>query len=195
MPETFDKIKLASAKVTSTEKMHQWQMDELNKEFQLIENPLPVLKDGEVIVKIAGCGVCHTDISFWHAGVQTKHALPLTLGHEISGTVIAGDNKWLDKAVIIPAVLPCGDCEFCKNGRSNICRNQLMPGNDFQGGFSSHIIVPSKFLCEVQKSVLNKYPLEHLAVIADAISTPYQVMKKSELEPGELAIVIGCVGV
>jgi 6-hydroxycyclohex-1-ene-1-carbonyl-CoA dehydrogenase len=195
MSETFEKINLASVKITSTEKMYQWQMAELNKEFQLTENPLPELKDGEVLVKIAGCGVCHTDISFWHTGVQTKHALPLTLGHEISGIVIAGDSKWLDKSVIIPAVLPCGVCEFCKNGRSNICRNQLMPGNDFDGGFASHIKVPSKFLCEVPKSVLNIYPLEHLAVIADAISTPYQVVRKSELEPGDLAIVIGVGGV
>lgn len=176
-------------------KLYQWQMVELDKEFKLEEQPYPDLNEGEVLVKIAGCGVCHTDISFWHHGVQTKHALPLALGHEISGTVVAGDKKWLDKAVIIPAVLPCGECELCRKGRSNICRNQLMPGNDFQGGFSSHIKVPSRFLCPVPPDVLKKYPLEHLSVIADAISTPYQVVKKSELENGDLAIVIGVGGV
>jgi 6-hydroxycyclohex-1-ene-1-carbonyl-CoA dehydrogenase len=176
-------------------KLYQWQMVELDKEFKLSEQHYPDLKEGEVLVKVAGCGVCHTDLSFWHYGVQTKHALPLTLGHEISGTVVAGDKNWMNKAVIIPAVLPCGECELCKKGRSNICRNQLMPGNDFQGGFASHIKVPSKFLCPVPESVLKKYPLEHLSVIADAISTPYQVIKKSELEAGDLAIVIGVGGV
>lgn len=170
-------------------------MVELDKEFKLSSSDYPELKEGEVLVKIAGCGVCHTDLSFWHYGVQTKHALPLTLGHEISGVVVAGDNQWLNKSVIIPAVLPCGECELCKKGRSNICRNQLMPGNDFQGGFASHIKVPSKYLCEVSDGVLKKYPLEQLAVIADAISTPYQVVKKSELERGDLAIVIGVGGV
>ena len=70
-----------------------------------------------------------------------------------------------------------------------------MPGNDFHGGFASHIKVPSKFLCEVSDVVLKKYPLEQLAVIADAISTPYQVVKKSEIENGDLAIVIGVGGV
>jgi 6-hydroxycyclohex-1-ene-1-carbonyl-CoA dehydrogenase len=179
----------------SNNKLYQWQMVELDKEFQLASNDYPQLKEGEVMVKVAGCGVCHTDLSFWHYGVQTKHALPLTLGHEISGVVVTGDAQWLNKSVIIPAVLPCGECELCKKGRSNICRNQLMPGNDFQGGFASHIIVPSKFLCEVPKSVLQKYPLEQLAVIADAISTPYQVVKKSELVEGDLAIVIGVGGV
>ena len=84
-----------------SEKIFQWQMTELNKPFQLAESVFPELNIGEVLVKIAGCGVCHTDISFWHHGVQTKHALPLTLGHEISGTVIAGDKEWIGKNVII----------------------------------------------------------------------------------------------
>jgi 6-hydroxycyclohex-1-ene-1-carbonyl-CoA dehydrogenase len=178
-----------------TLKTRQWQMVAPDKEFVLTEQPAPELKPGEVLVKVAGCGVCHTDLSFWHYGVQTKHALPLTLGHEISGVVVAGDKAWLNKPVIVPAVLPCGECELCKKGRSNICRSQLMPGNDFDGGFASHVKVPLRFLCPVPEKVLEKHPLEHLAVIADAISTPYQVIKKSELEAGDLAIVIGVGGV
>jgi 6-hydroxycyclohex-1-ene-1-carbonyl-CoA dehydrogenase len=70
-----------------------------------------------------------------------------------------------------------------------------MPGNDFNGGFASHIKVPSKYLCPVPENILESYTLEQLAVIADAISTPYQVIKKSELESGDLAIVIGIGGV
>lgn len=176
-------------------KLSSWKMSELNGEFRLVESSFPELKDNEVLVKVAGCGVCHTDLSFWHYGVKTKHELPLTLGHEISGTVVAGSSEWLNKNVIIPAVLPCGVCELCKKGRGNICQNQLMPGNDFDGGFASHIKVPADFLCHVSDEVLKKYPLEKLAVIADAVTTPYQVIKKSRLEPGDFAIVIGVGGV
>ncbi|GMT44757.1 MAG: galactitol-1-phosphate 5-dehydrogenase [bacterium] len=176
-------------------KMYSWQMTELKSAFKFHESPFPELQEGEVLVKIAGCGVCHTDLSFWHLGVKTKKELPLTLGHEISGKVILGDNKWVGKKVIIPAVLPCGECELCKKGRSNMCQNQLMPGNDFHGGFASHIKVPSKFLCPVPEKVLDNYSLKELAVVADAISTPYQVVKKSELEKGDFAIVIGVGGV
>ena len=121
--------------------------------------------------------------------------MPLTLGHEISGVVTEGPAKWLGKNVIVPAVLPCGNCELCNKGRSNMCQNQLMPGNDFHGGFATHIKVPYKHLCIVPDSVLTKYKLEELSVIADAISTPYQVVKKSELEKGDLAIIIGVGGV
>jgi len=176
-------------------KLYSFQMTAPDADFQLTESALPVPAEHEALVKIAGCGVCHTDLSFWHYGVKTKKELPLTLGHEISGTVVAGPAQWLGKNVIIPAVLPCGECELCRKGRSNMCQKQLMPGNDFNGGFASHILVPSRFLCEVPDSLLAKYSLEKLSVIADAISTPYQVIKKSELEAGDFAIVIGVGGV
>ena len=175
--------------------LKQWQMTELNKEFTLVESDLPAINENEAIVKIAGCGVCHTDLSFWHDGVRTKKEMPLTLGHEISGVVLDGPEHLKGKNVIIPAVLPCGDCELCNKGRSNMCQNQLMPGNDFHGGFASHIVVPYKNLCMVPDSILDKYSLAELSVIADAISTPYQVMKKSELVAGDLAIIIGVGGV
>ncbi len=176
-------------------KIRSWKMTELNSDFILTESDFPEIKENEVVVKIAGCGVCHTDLSFWHYGVKTKHELPLTLGHEISGKIVAGPENLINKKVIIPAVLPCGECELCKNDRGNICQNQLMPGNDFDGGFASHIKVPYKYLCEVPESVLDKYKLAVLAVVADAITTPYQVLKKSELQEGDFAIVIGVGGV
>ena len=167
--------------------LKQWQMTELNKAFSLVESEMPAIEESEALIKIAGCGVCHTDLSFWHDGVRTKKEMPLTLGHEISGVVIDGPKHLKGKSVIVPAVLPCGDCELCNKGRSNMCQNH--------GGFASHIVVPHQFLCLVPDSILEKYSLEELSVIADAISTPYQVIKKSELEAGDLAIVIGVGGV
>lgn len=175
--------------------MYTWQMIQPKEPFQLAEKPLPALDKGEVLLKVAGCGVCHTDLSFWYYGVKTRHELPLILGHEISGTVMDGEKDWIGKNVIVPAVLPCGECAFCKKGRSNICRKQLMPGNDFDGGFASHIKVPAKFLCPVPDDVLKKFSLEQLSVVADAVSTPYQVIEKSELEQGDLAIAIGVGGI
>ncbi|MBK8490904.1 MAG: 6-hydroxycyclohex-1-ene-1-carbonyl-CoA dehydrogenase [Saprospirales bacterium] len=176
-------------------KIKQWQMTALQQDFTLVESDMPSISDKEALVEVAGCGVCHTDLSFWHDGVRTKKELPLTLGHEISGTVVEGPAHLRGKNVIIPAVLPCGDCELCNKGRSNMCQNQLMPGNDFHGGFASHIVVPHQHLCPVPDEVLKTYSLDQLAVVADAISTPYQVLEKSELEKGDLAIVIGIGGV
>ena len=156
--------------------------------------------DGEVVVAIAGCGVCHTDLGYLYDGVRTNQPLPLALGHEISGRVVAagaGAGNWMGRAVIIPAVLPCGECESCKRGRPNICRKQKMPGNDIHGGFGTHIVVPARGLCPVDEARLAKagLTLADVSVVADAVTTPYQAVVRAGVAPGSLAIVIGVGGV
>jgi 6-hydroxycyclohex-1-ene-1-carbonyl-CoA dehydrogenase len=175
--------------------INAYQMTAKDKPFEKVSYPVPEIGPDDALVQIAGCGVCHTDLSFWHYGVPTRHELPLVLGHEISGTVIEGPANLKGKPVIIPAVLPCGECELCKSDRSNICQKQKMPGNDFNGGFASHIAVPARFLATVPDGALKDHSLAELSVIADAISTPYQVIVKSDLKPGDLAIVIGVGGI
>lgn len=172
-----------------------YQMTAKDKPFEQVTLPLPETSEGEALVEVAGCGVCHTDLSFWHYGVPTRHDLPLVLGHEISGKVLEGPSHIKGKPVIIPAVLPCGECELCKAGRSNICQNQKMPGNDFNGGFSSHVLVPARYLAEVPDAALASHTLAELSVIADAVSTPYQVIIKSDLKEGDFAIIIGVGGI
>ena len=156
--------------------------------------PVPSLSPEEVLVKVAGCGVCHTDLGYFYDGVPTVQKPPLTLGHEISGVVIAGDEKWIGKEVVVPAVMPCRKCLLCKTGRGNRCLAQKMPGNSFgiYGGFSSHIPIPSIDLCEVRNR--GAIPLEHLAVVADAVTTPYHAAKRADLQPGDNVIVIGVTG-
>ena len=159
------------------------------------EISVPELKPGEVLVEIAGCGVCHTDLGFFYDGVPNVNKPPLTLGHEIAGTVVVGDESWIGKEVIIPAVMPCRQCMLCKTGRGNRCLKQLMPGNSLgvYGGFSSHIPVPSIDLCEIKNR--GDIPLSHLAVVADAVTTPYQAAKRAALGNGDKVVVIGIGGV
>jgi len=158
------------------------------------EIDVPELGKGDVLVEVAGCGVCHTDLGYFFDGVPTVVKPPLTLGHEISGKVVAGDEAWIGKEVIIPAVMPCRKCMICKTGRGNRCLAQKMPGNSIgiYGGFSSHIPVPSIDLCEVPDR--GGMPLEHLAVVADAATTPFQAAKRAGIGPGDNVIVIGACG-
>jgi 6-hydroxycyclohex-1-ene-1-carbonyl-CoA dehydrogenase len=158
------------------------------------EIPVPELKPGEVLVEVAGCGVCHTDLGYFYDGVPTVSKPPLTLGHEIAGTVVAGEKAWIGKEVIIPAVMPCRQCLLCKTGRGNRCLNQKMPGNSLglYGGFSSHIPVPAIDLCEVKNR--GNFPLAHLAVVADAGTTPYQAAKRADLQPGDNVVILGVTG-
>tara|TARA_B100000959_G_scaffold82977_1_gene88376 strand:- start:4002 stop:5105 length:1104 start_codon:yes stop_codon:yes gene_type:complete len=172
------------AEVGAPPRMRSWTLDPSD------------LSPGEVLVEVAGCGVCHTDLGFHYDGVRTKHPLPLILGHEISGRVVAVSQSaapWLDKSVVIPAVLPCGECEDCNSNRSNVCRSQMMPGNDIDGGFASHIRVPSRWLVPIPESYGGEIAL--LSVVADAVSTPWQAILRAEVSEGDVAVIVGCGGV
>jgi 6-hydroxycyclohex-1-ene-1-carbonyl-CoA dehydrogenase len=154
----------------------------------------------EVLIEIAGCGICHTDLGYYYDGVRTNHPLPLCLGHEISGHVVeaGSDALWYaDRAVIVPAVIPCGRCDACQRGKATICPNQKMPGNDIQGGFATHIVVPARGLCVVDEHRLAAagIDLADLSVIADAVTTPYQAVVQAGVSKGDLCIVNGIGGV
>lgn len=159
--------------------------------------PLEPHRD-EVVIEVAGCGLCHTDISFAYGGVPTRHPLPLILGHEISGRVVAaGDDAlaWLDRSVIVPAVIPCDRCEACLAGRPTICRNQFMPGNDGHGGFASHVVVPARGLCAVPDHLPEGITLEMLSVVADAVTTPFAAMLRASVNEDDLVVIVGAGGI
>jgi 6-hydroxycyclohex-1-ene-1-carbonyl-CoA dehydrogenase len=155
-------------------------------------------KEDEVAVEVAGCGVCHTDVGFAYDGVLTRAPLPLTLGHEISGrVVVAGERAraWQGQSVIVPAVIPCGDCAPCRAGRPTICRRQFMPGNDGDGGFATHVVVPARGLCPVPEVLPSGISLELLSVVADAVTTPYEAIRRSALSANDVAVFVGVGGV
>jgi len=178
----------------------RWMMTGKGAPLVAVKFETPSPGPDEVVVEIAGCGVCHTDLGYYYDGVRTKHELPLTLGHEISGHVIdAGANAlwWIDRAVIVPAVIPCGHCDACRRGKATICPNQKMPGNDIHGGFATHIVVPALGLCEVDEHRLKAAGIElaDLSVIADAVTTPYQAVVQAGVTKGDLVVVNGVGGV
>lgn len=153
---------------------------------------------GEALVEVAACGVCHTDLSFLDDGVPVRHDLPLILGHEVSGRVVAlgpgASAGLLGRSVVVPAVIPCGGCDACSNNRGSICRRQVFPGNDVHGGFATHLVVPAHGLCPVDPQVSDD-DLRRLSVVADAVSTAYEAVRRSGLAPGDLAVFVGAGGV
>ena len=172
-----------------------WQMETAEAPLVKRRLPVPELKSDDLLIEVAGCGLCHTDLSFLYGGVKTKKALPLTLGHEFSGRVVdAGANYQasIGQTVLVPAVLPCGECELCKSGRDRACRNQVMPGNDLDGGFASHAVLPGRWICPVDAG---DFDLWQLGVVADAVTTPYQAAEIAEVGEGDTVVVIGVGGI
>ena len=152
----------------------------------------------EVVLQVAGCGICKADLGFYFEGVPTRHPLPLTLGHELSGIVVEvgpGADSFLGKTMVAPAVIPCGECDVCRAGRGLVCPHQVFIGNDIHGGFGSHVRLPAKGLCpvpELESSEVNPHGV-HLADLAmvGVVATAYQAIRRSRLSAGDLAIFVG----
>jgi 6-hydroxycyclohex-1-ene-1-carbonyl-CoA dehydrogenase len=151
----------------------------------------------EAIVEVDACGLCHTDLGFANGSVAPKQALPLVLGHEIVGTVVAARGTFealVGRRVLVPAVMPCGACAFCKAGRGNACPAQKMPGNDIDGGFASHVLVPAWPLVPIDDAP-RAVDIRELSVVADAVSTAYQAIRRAGLAKGDAAFIVGAGGI
>ena len=167
-----------------------------NELLVIEETPTPSPGNGEVLVKVAACGLCHTDLHYIDHGVPTFKKPPLILGHEISGTVAElgeGVEGWKEgDRVLLPAVYGCGECAMCRTGRENVCDNMVMFGNNLDGGYAEYVLAPAKDIFSLPEEI----PLIEGAIIADAITTPYHaVVNRGQVKPGDQVVVFGCGGI
>lgn len=169
---------------------------EPNKPLKIGEVETPKIEPNEILVKIAACGVCNTDLHYIDHGVPTFKKPPMILGHEPSGIVeeVGADVKDFKAGdrVLIPPVFSCGYCVNCRLGRENICLNMVMLGNHIDGAYAEYTKAPAKDCQHLPEDL----PLEESSIIADAISTPYHAVKnRAKVQPGDSVVVFGCGGV
>lgn len=158
--------------------------------------PRPTPRAGEVLVRVTACGVCHTDLHYLDHGVPTAKKPPIVLGHEATGKVdaVGADVGHLQvgQAVLVPAVLTCGECSLCRVGRSNICEHMQMLGNHIDGAFAEFVSVPARDVLALPKEV---DPVE-TAIVADAVTTAYHaVVNRAQVRAGDRVAIFGCGGV
>ncbi|MBI3669611.1 MAG: zinc-binding dehydrogenase [Acidobacteria bacterium] len=161
----------------------------------LSEVPRPEPAAGEILVRVAACGVCHTDLHYIDHGVPTFKS-PVILGHEVSGTVAglgAGVTRFREgDRVLLPAVLTCGVCRACRTGRENICEQMKMLGNHVDGAYAEYVVAPAKDCFALPAEI----PLAEACLIGDAMSTPYHAVKhRARVGLGETVAIFGCGGV
>lgn len=157
--------------------------------------PTPEISPEEALIKIAACGVCHTDLHYLE-GVPTFKKPPLILGHEASGIVTKVGEKVTNVKengrVLIPPVLTCGTCYNCRIGRENLCRNIVMIGNSIDGAYAEYTKIPAKDLIKLPTEI----PLEEASIISDAMSTPFHALKnRANVRPGDSVVIYGVGGV
>lgn len=164
--------------------------------LEIEDVPTPVPGPGQILVAVAGCGICHTDLHYLDHGVTTFKAPPLILGHEPSGIVAACGpgvkNLHEGDRVLLPAVFVCGHCRNCRQGRENICERMQMLGNHIDGAYAEYVVAPAKDCFLLPPEI----PLAEACIIADALSTPYHAVKhRARVRPGDTVAVFGCGGV
>jgi 6-hydroxycyclohex-1-ene-1-carbonyl-CoA dehydrogenase len=168
------------------------------KPLVLEQVPRPVPGPGEVLVQVAACGVCHTDLHYLDHGVKTFMPPPLILGHEATGVVVALGTAMTPHGaatpgarVLLPPVLACGACEPCRRGRENICESMRMFGNNINGAYAEYVVAPARDLIPFPATL----PLEEGAILADAVSTPFHAVKnRGRVQAGDWVVVLGCGG-
>lgn len=159
----------------------------------------PPVNDGEVLVRIKVCGVCHSNLHMiegdWQSlGIPGK--LPIIPGHEISGIVEKISDKTkgitLDMRVGIQVVYDtCGTCEFCLTGRENLCVAQLNTGENVDGGYAEFIKVPYRHVY----SLPDNLSFEEAAPLFCPGVTAYRAVKRAGIAFDQTVVVLGIGGV
>ena len=185
---------------------HVWALEAAKKPLVKVPRSWETPPEGHALLAVLGCGVCHTDLGFADGDVAPRAPLPLVLGHEVVGRVVAvtgPDASRLEgRRVLAPAVSPCGKCPTCKRGRATSCPTGKMPGNDADGGFATHVVVPAHDLVVLDEDGRRDGPLGpaglepwEIAPVADAATTAYQAVVRARVAPGDVAIFVGAGGV
>lgn len=165
------------------------------KTVVLEDVPIPEPGEGEVLVKVAFCGICHSDLSLINGTFPAQRPV-VTQGHEASGTIAKlgpGVTGWSEgDRVVVAAGRPCGTCANCRRGDlANCMRIQLM-AFAYDGAWAQYTVAQAAGLTRVPDNV----PLEQAAILADAVSTPFgAVVHTGKVAVGESVGVWGVGGV
>lgn len=173
-----------------------WAMEAAGTQLVPREQRLETLEDDQVAVEVAGCGVCRGDLEILSGAARVGHPMPLTLGHEIVGTVVdagGGAADWLARDVVVPAAIPCDGCDHCRWDDERSCVHPLLVGRDTNGGFASHVVLPARGLCAIDSAELahSGLALADLAVLAETVLSPYEAIARSGLHQGDVAVIVG----
>lgn len=181
-------------------------LHEFHTPLQIEDFDMPTVGDEDVLIQVAACGMCHTDIKVQEGEIPVK--LPAVLGHEISGVVV-GTGKSQEASfkegdrVTVGMRYRCGRCKYCISGLENLCQTRtsgtpyMQPGGTEVtrwnlGGFTQYMSIPGYVLYHLPDGV----NIEESSVVGCRVTTAYNAVKNAaRLAPGESAAVIGCGGV
>lgn len=159
-----------------------------NIELRDVEAPRP--KDDEVLIQIAACGICGTDVH-----VKNDHFPywpPVILGHEFAGTILEAGKECKvlnvgDRVVAEPHTKACGQCRLCRTGNIQICPEKRSPGWGIDGGMTEYICYPEKLLHRIPEHM----SWDQAAMVEPVANIVTDLLERTGVEAGDVVVVQG----
>jgi threonine dehydrogenase-like Zn-dependent dehydrogenase len=158
------------------------------RQLTLEDLPPPEAGPGEVVVQVAACGICGSDLEGYLGtpGMRERRVPPLLLGHEFAGTVITGPPEWQGKQVVVNPLVSCGDCPRCRNGKRYLCPKRSLIGLNRPGAYSELVVVPLSQLHPLSAD----FPLWRGALV-EPLAVALHALELAGALLGRRALVIG----
>lgn len=164
------------------------------KHLEITDLPQPSPAAGEVLVRVAACGICGSDVHGYD-GSSGRRIPPIVMGHEAAGTIAAlgaGVHDYaLGDRVTFDSTIYCGHCPFCLQGLSNLCDNRQVLGVSTEeyrraGAFAEYVLVPERILYRLPDSLSFAE-----AAMLEAAAVALHAASLSHTQPQHTALVIG----
>ncbi|PLX86092.1 MAG: zinc-binding alcohol dehydrogenase [Desulfuromonas sp.] len=163
-------------------------------DIRVEEYPTPTAGPGEMIVKVKASGICATDIKTL-LGQGLPKDLPTILGHEAVGEVFelgAGVSGYAPgERVAVYPIAVCGECDYCKKGRHNLCDKEFGLGHGIEGGFAEYVRLPKEI---VNAGGVVKIPDSlsfEKAVMAEPLSCGLAALRANRVQAGDTVLIVG----
>jgi L-iditol 2-dehydrogenase len=162
--------------------------------FEMKDLPVPVPGSQEILVRVAACGICGSDVHGYD-GSSGRRIPPIVMGHEAAGTVAAlgsdVTNLTENERVTFDSTISCGVCVFCSRGEVNLCNNREVLGvscDDYRraGAFAEYVVVPSRIVYRLPPSI--SFPE---AALLEAVAVAVHAVSLAQIVPKSTALVIG----
>ena len=164
--------------------------------FEFKEIPVPEIQSDEVLVGVAACGICGSDVHGMD-GSSGRRIPPIVMGHEAAGTIVAvGDgvdpSHWgQGDRVTFDSTVYCGECWHCRRGDVNLCDNRMVLGvscGDYRrhGAFAEFVAVPQRILYPLPERITFEQ-----AAMVEAVSVAVHAVGRSPVSLGDSVVVVG----
>ena len=161
--------------------------------IEVLDIPKPVVEPDEVLIKVKAATICGSDLGIYkYTSAYSKMTLPVVMGHEFSGEIveIGAEVTGFKKGdrVLAESVKACGECTYCKEGRSNLCEKSTLFGIHAAGGFAEYIAVPYKLLHRIPDNM----SYEDGALVEPLSNALHFVKDITPFRVNDFVVVQGC---